>query len=32
MPNLFPDGFDTLDVSPVSYIDSIMNGEPEPPT
>lgn len=27
MPNLFPDGFDMLDVSPVSYIDSIMNGE-----
>lgn len=29
MPNLFPDGLDLLDISPVSYIDSIMNGELE---
>lgn len=26
MPNVFPVGLDALDVSPVTYIDSIMNG------
>lgn len=27
MPNAFPDGLNVSDVSPVTYIDSIMNGE-----
>lgn len=34
MPNAFPEGLNISDVSPVTYIDSIMNGEfagPEKP-
>lgn len=27
MLNAFPDGLDLFDVSPVTYIDTIMNGE-----
>lgn len=27
MPSAFPDGLNISDVSPVTYVDSIMNGE-----